>query len=82
MCAGFSFPLFLTTAHMVFSFVALLPIMMAAPFRKLHRGVLTKQWKGLACVGACDPAFRASCSQRQRTHCLVSCRVARAGSWL
>ena len=60
LCAGFSFPLFLTTAHMVFSFVALLPIMMAAPFRKLHRGVLTKQWKGLACVGACAPAFRAS----------------------
>ena len=55
--AGFSFPLFLTTAHMVFSFIVLLPFMMVAPFRELHRGVLTKQWKGLVCVGACDPAF-------------------------
>ncbi|KAK9821748.1 hypothetical protein WJX81_002035 [Elliptochloris bilobata] len=48
---GFSFPLFLTSAHMVFSFIMLLPFMMASPFRELHHDVITKQWKGLACIG-------------------------------
>ena len=49
--AGFSFPLFLTVGHMVFSFVVLAPVMAFQPFASLHHATLRKQWKGLVCIG-------------------------------
>jgi hypothetical protein len=50
--AGFSFPLFLTVGHMLFSFCCLAPIMAFKPFLSKHHATLRKQWKGLACIGA------------------------------
>jgi hypothetical protein len=51
LLAGFTFPIFMTVAHMVFSLVVLLPVMMLGPFRALHMATLAKQWKGLLCIG-------------------------------
>ena len=48
---GFSFPLLLTSCHMAFSFLALLPMMLAPSKRDLHVDTLQKQWRGLAAVG-------------------------------
>ena len=50
---GFSFPLFMTMGHLVFSFVVLAPFMVAKPFISLHHATLRKQWKGVMCIGAC-----------------------------
>ena len=47
---GFSFPILLTICHMMFGFVALLPVMVAN--RKLqHRETLARQHRGLICIG-------------------------------
>ena len=48
---GFRFPLLLTSCHMGFSFVALLPFMLREPFLSKHRDTLRKQWKGLVAIG-------------------------------
>ena len=48
---GFRFPLLLTTCHMSFSFLALLPFMVREPFRSKHRESLATQWKGLVAIG-------------------------------
>ncbi len=48
---GFRFPLLLTTCHMSFSFLALLPFMVREPFKSKHRGSLATQWKGLIAIG-------------------------------
>ncbi len=48
---GFTFPLLLTTCHMLFSFCVLLPFMIREPFRSKHRATLEKQWKGLVAIG-------------------------------
>jgi len=48
---GFSFPLLLTSCHMMFSFLALLPMMLAPSRRGVHAETLRKQWRGLAAVG-------------------------------
>ena len=50
--SGFSFPLFMTVGHMVFSFIVLAPFMAFQPFISLHHATLSKQWKGLICIGA------------------------------
>jgi hypothetical protein len=47
---GFSFPILLTICHMMFGFAALLPVMVAN--KKLqHRETLTRQYRGLICIG-------------------------------
>ena len=48
---GFKFPLLLTSCHMGFSFVALLPFMLREPFLSKHKDTLQKQWKGLVAIG-------------------------------
>ena len=48
---GFSFPLLLTSCHMLFSFLILLPFMLKEPFRSLHAATLQKQWKGIIGIG-------------------------------
>ena len=48
---GFSFPLLLTSCHMLFSFLILLPFMLRAPFKSLHVPTLHKQWKGIIGIG-------------------------------
>lgn len=48
---GFSFPLLLTSCHMLFSFLMLLPFMLREPFRSLHKATLQKQWKGIIGIG-------------------------------
>lgn len=48
---GFSFPLLLTSCHMAFSFLALLPMMLAPARRAVHAESLGKQWRGLVAVG-------------------------------
>ena len=48
---GFSFPLFLTTCHMLFSFLILLPFMLRGKFKTLHAATLQKQWKGIIGIG-------------------------------
>ena len=48
---GFRFPLLLTSCHMGFSFVALLPFMLREPFLSKHKDTLQKQWKGLVAIG-------------------------------
>ena len=48
---GFSFPLLLTSCHMLFSFLILLPFMLRDPFRSLHAATLQKQWKGIIGIG-------------------------------
>ena len=48
---GFSFPLLLTSCHMLFSFLILLPFMLREPFRSLHAATLQKQWKGIIGIG-------------------------------
>ena len=50
--AGFSFPLFMSVAHMLFSFIVLAPFMMMEHFKSQHKATLQKQWKGLVCIGA------------------------------
>ena len=49
---GFKFPLFMSLAHMLFSFCALLPIMATRSFRELHIPTLQKQWPGITAIGA------------------------------
>jgi hypothetical protein len=47
---GFTFPILLTICHMMFAFAILLPVMMAS--RKFnHKATLTRQYKGLICIG-------------------------------
>ena len=48
---GFSFPLLLTSCHMLFSFLILLPFMLRASFKSLHVPTLQKQWKGIIGIG-------------------------------
>lgn len=48
---GFSFPLLLTSCHMLFSFLILLPFMLREPFKSLHAATLQKQWKGIIGIG-------------------------------
>ena len=48
---GFSFPLLLTTCHMLFSFVVLAPYMASASMRSKHTDTLDKQWKGIVAIG-------------------------------
>lgn len=48
---GFSFPLLLTSCHMLFSFLILLPFMLREPFKSLHKATLQKQWKGIIGIG-------------------------------
>lgn len=48
---GFSFPLLLTSCHMAFSFLALLPMMLAPAKRAVLAESLGKQWRGLVAVG-------------------------------
>lgn len=50
--AGFRFPLFMTLAHMAFSFISLLPIMATPSFREVHVPTLKKQWPGILAIGA------------------------------
>jgi hypothetical protein len=47
---GFKFPLFMSLAHMAFSFLALLPIMFARQFRELHVPTWQKQWMGIVAI--------------------------------
>jgi drug/metabolite transporter (DMT)-like permease len=47
---GFSFPLLLTMAHMLFMALALLPLMLTRRFRELHAPALKKQWLSLLMV--------------------------------
>lgn len=47
----FSFPLLLTTFHMLFSFVMLFPFMMSSHYISLHQPTLKRQWRGLTCIG-------------------------------
>ena len=51
---GFAFPLLLTSCHMGFSFLILLPFMLREPFVGKHRATLAQQWKGLVAIG--EPA--------------------------
>ena len=51
---GFAFPLLLTSCHMGFSFVTLLPFMLREPFVGKHRATIAQQWKGLVAIG--EPA--------------------------
>ena len=48
---GFSFPLLLTSCHMLFSFLILLPFMLREPLKSLHKATLQKQWKGIIGIG-------------------------------
>jgi hypothetical protein len=48
---GFSFPLLLTSCHMMFSFLALLPFMLTEEMRLKHEETLNKQWKGIVAIG-------------------------------
>ena len=48
---GFAFPLLLTSCHMGFSFVTLLPFMLREPFVSKHRATVAQQWKGLVAIG-------------------------------
>ncbi len=47
---GFTFPILLTICHMMFAFVVLLPIMVAST-KMQHRATLSRQYKGLICIG-------------------------------
>lgn len=47
---GFRFPLLMGITHMLFSFLALGPIMLLKPFRELHAATLNKQWMGLLAI--------------------------------
>ena len=48
---GFRFPFVLTSAHMCFCFLALLPYHLAHDW-EVHKAKLRQQWKGLAAIGA------------------------------
>lgn len=48
---GFRFPFFLTTSHMLFGFLALLPWHLRHDWEG-HKSVLLRQWKGLVAIGA------------------------------
>eukprot|EP00884_Botryococcus_braunii_P008683 jgi/Botrbrau1/17816/Bobra.0127s0061.1 len=48
---GFSFPILLTCSHMMFGFVALLPLMLSEKMRQKHEETLEKQWKGIVAIG-------------------------------
>ena len=48
---GFPFQLLLTSCHVLFSFLILLPFMMREPFKSLHTATLKKQWKGIIGIG-------------------------------
>eukprot|EP00891_Asterochloris_glomerata_P001266 jgi/Astpho2/1266/Aster-07111 len=48
---GFAFPLLLTSCHMGFSFLALLPLMLREPYVSRHMPTLKQQWKGLVAIG-------------------------------
>lgn len=47
---GFTFPILLTICHMLFAFVVLLPVMVAST-QMQHRATLSRQYKGLICIG-------------------------------
>ncbi len=53
---GFRFPLLLTTCHMAFCFLLLLPIMLLEPYRSRHVVTIKKQWKELLLLGVCMAA--------------------------
>ena len=63
---GFAFPLLLTSCHMGFSFLALLPLMLREPYVSRHMPTLKQQWKGLVAIGE---ACLLTCLQC--THCPV-----------
>ncbi|GAB4821694.1 hypothetical protein N2152v2_008740 [Parachlorella kessleri] len=48
---GFRFPFVLTSAHMCFCFLALLPYHLAHDW-EVHKAKLRQQWRGLAAIGA------------------------------
>lgn len=48
---GFHFPLYLGICHMIFSFVALAPVMLFPQFKSQHLPTLRKQWLGIVCIG-------------------------------
>lgn len=49
---GFNLPLFMSLAHMGFSFLALLPIMLMRSFYDLHVPTLQKQWPGILAISS------------------------------
>ena len=49
---GFDMPLFMSLAHMGFSFLALLPIMLMRSFYDLHVPTLQKQWPGILAISS------------------------------
>ena len=53
---GFTFPLLLTTCHMMFNFCILIYPMLREPSRGKHKPTLVKQWKGVVAVGICMAA--------------------------
>ena len=48
---GFRFPFVLTSAHMLFGFLALLPYHLSHNW-EAHKAKLRQQWRGLAAIGA------------------------------
>mmetsp|Transcript_16545 Transcript_16545/g.35792 ORF Transcript_16545/g.35792 Transcript_16545/m.35792 type:complete len:368 (+) Transcript_16545:182-1285(+) len=48
---GFRFPIFMSLAHMAFTFVALAPLMATTSYRELHVTTIRKQWIGLIGIG-------------------------------
>lgn len=50
---GFAFPICISTAHMLFTFLALLPIMLTSNHRKQHASALRTNLLGLLLVAAC-----------------------------
>lgn len=47
---GFTYPLTLTSVHMIFSFAVLLPFALAYEV-EVHKNTLQKQWKGIVYIG-------------------------------
>jgi hypothetical protein len=48
---GFSYPVLLTCSHMMFSFWAVLPLMLRRKALRKHEDTIEKQWKGIVAVG-------------------------------
>ncbi len=48
---GLSFPLLLTTTHMAFSFIVLLPFMLRPSLLQRHHQTIKRQWKGICAIG-------------------------------
>ena len=63
---GFAFPLLLTSCHMGFSFVILLPFMLCKPYVSRHKPTLEQQWKGLVAIG--EAGFLLACLR-----CMAAC---------